>query len=133
MDALRNRRAWHYVFLLLVGGGLFFPNLGRPSFWDIDESHNAECAREMVEGDNWRVPKFNFTLRTDKPILQYWLIISAYKLFGVNEFAARFWSAFCGIGSLLLTYELGRRMFNPLTGLLAGCVLATSVMFCVSS
>jgi len=133
MPRMLTSRPLHYLLLLLVAGVLFFPNLGAHALWDVDEAHNAECAREMLDGENWIVPTFNFVLRTDKPALLYWLMILAFKWFGVGEFAARFWSATCGVGSTLLTYELGRRMFNPLTGLLAGVALASSFMFCVSS
>jgi 4-amino-4-deoxy-L-arabinose transferase-like glycosyltransferase len=126
-------RPVHWLVLALIAAAMFFPNLGAHSLWDIDESHNAECAREMDEANTWVVPTFNFKLRTDKPVLQYWLMRVAYALFGVSELSARLWSAIAGVGSVLLTYELGRRMFDPLTGLLAGLVLATSFMFCISS
>jgi 4-amino-4-deoxy-L-arabinose transferase-like glycosyltransferase len=122
-----------YLLLLVVGGLLFFPNLGRHSLWDVDESHNAECAREMIEADDWCIPSFNYTLRTDKPVLLYWLIMFAYQWLGVSEFAARFFSAACGLGSLLVTYELGRALFDRRTGLLAGLVLGSAIMFCVSA
>jgi 4-amino-4-deoxy-L-arabinose transferase-like glycosyltransferase len=128
-----SSRPVHILLLLGIGGILFFPNLGSHSLWDVDEAHNAECAREMLDAENWVVPTFNFVLRTDKPALLYWLIMLAYEAFGVSEFAARFWSAVCGLGSVILTYELGRRMFCQLTGLLAGVILASSFMFCVSS
>ncbi len=128
-----NGRFKDYLILLIVGAALFFPNLGGHSLWDVDESHNAECAREMYVAGESSVPTFNYSLRTDKPVLLYWLMIAAYQLFGVTEFAARFWSAVCGLGSLILTYELGRAMFDRATGLLAGIVLGSAVMFCVIS
>jgi 4-amino-4-deoxy-L-arabinose transferase-like glycosyltransferase len=133
MPRLLTHPVEHCLGLLLIGVLVFFPNLGSPSLWDIDESHNAECAREMLEAGDYVVPTFNFRLRTDKPPLQYWVLILSYQLFGVSEFAARFGSALCGIGIVLLTYWLARRMFDGATGFLAGLILATSVMFCVSA
>jgi 4-amino-4-deoxy-L-arabinose transferase-like glycosyltransferase len=133
MIRLLQNRPGHYLLLLATAGVLFFPNLGAHSLWEVDEAHNAECAREMMDAGDWIVPTFNFTLRTDKPALLYWLMIQAYSWFGVNEFAARFWSAVAGTGSVLVLYELGRRMFDARTGLLGGIVLACSFMFCVSS
>jgi 4-amino-4-deoxy-L-arabinose transferase-like glycosyltransferase len=124
-------RCGHYLLLLLVGGMLFFPNLGRHGLWDEDEANNAECAREMWEAAEWRIPTFNYELRTDKPALLYWLMMAAYQWFGVGEFAARFWSAVCGLGSVLVTYELGRLLFGKTTGLLAGVVLASAILFCL--
>ncbi|MCI0356382.1 MAG: glycosyltransferase family 39 protein, partial [Acidobacteria bacterium] len=133
MPPFIGERLRDYLLLLAAGGLLFFVNLGNHSLWDVDESHNAECAREMLVADNWRVPTFNYVLRTDKPVLLYWLMIFAYQCFGVTEFAARFWSAVCGLGSLLVTYELGRAMFDRRTGLLAGLVLGSAILFCVSA
>src|SRR5437870_11679794 len=112
-----RRRTAHYLLLLLVSGSLFLPNLGGPSLWDIDEGNNAEAAREMLQADNWRLPTFNYQLRVDKPALLYWLQIFSYQSFGVGEFAARLPSALAGMLAVLLTYELGRRMFNDGAGL----------------
>jgi 4-amino-4-deoxy-L-arabinose transferase-like glycosyltransferase len=124
-----DHRLGHYLLLFAVGALLFLPNLGGPSLWDIDEGNNAEAAREMRESGNWIVPTFNFELRVDKPALLYWLQIGAYSLFGVNEFAARFPSAFAALLTILWTYELGRRMFNAVAGLLTGLMLATTILF----
>ena len=97
-----------YAILLLTGALLFLPNLGGHALWDVDEAHNAECAKEMLEGDTWIVPTFNYQLRTDKPALLYWCVRIAYAVLGVDEGIARLPSALAGLGSLLLTYELGR-------------------------
>src|SRR5262249_21029848 len=104
-----------------------------PSLGDIDEGNNVEAGREMFVSGNWIVPTFNFQLRVDKPALLYWLQIGAFRLFGVNEFAARSPSALAALAAVVLTYELGRRMFGPTTGLLAGLVLASTGLFCASA
>lgn len=100
--------------------------------WDEDEPKNAECAREMLVRGDWVVPTFNEQLRYDKPALLYWLMISAYKTFGVNEFAARFWSALLAVGTSLATYHLGRILFRPQVGLWAGLAMASCLMFVVA-
>lgn len=122
-----------YALLLLAGIILFLPNLGSHGLWDVDEAHNAECAREMWTAGELIVPTFNYRLRTDKPVLLYWCIQASYTLLGVNEFAARLPSALAGIFSLWLCYEIARRLFDRLTGLLAGLILGSSFMFCISS
>lgn len=111
---------------------VFFTSLGKPYLWDEDEPKNAECAREMREAGNWVVPQFNYALRTDKPILIYWLMITSYELFGVNEFAARFWSAALAVGTCLLTFGIGRRLYGANAGLWSGLAMAACVMFAVS-
>lgn len=123
----------HCLWVILAAGVVFFLNLGVPQLWDEDEPKNAACAREMLERHDWVVPMFNYELRTAKPVLVYWFMMSAYELFGVSEFGARFWSAVMGIGTCLLTYGIGRRLFQPAVGLWAALMLAAALMFGVAS
>src|SRR5213078_4242742 len=107
-------------------------NLGGPRLWDRDEPRNAGCAREMLQRHDWVVPTFNDELRTHKPVLLYWCIMSSYLAFGVNEFATRLPSALCAIGTVICVYRMGRRLFGPQAGVWAGIALATSLMFVVA-
>lgn len=135
MEKIRRLAGRHYAYAILICTGLlmFLPNLGQHGLWDVDEAHNAECAREMLEAGNLVVPTFNYQLRTDKPAMLYWWIQASYSLFGVNEWSARLPSVLAGIGSLLTCYEIGRRLFSKVTGLLAALILSSSFMFSVSS
>jgi 4-amino-4-deoxy-L-arabinose transferase-like glycosyltransferase len=128
-----NHRAGHYAVLLAAGAALFLVNLGGPSLWDVDEGRNATAAYEMLESGDYVTPTFNAALRSHKPALLYWLQVAAYRAFGVNEFAARLPSALAALLALLLTYELGRRMFDAPTGLLAALILASTALFCASA
>ncbi|WP_020474127.1 ArnT family glycosyltransferase [Zavarzinella formosa] len=133
MRELFQRRAGHYLLLTIAHLVMTLPNLGAHSLWDMDEGVNAEAAREMVESGNWITPFYNYELRSAKPALLYWLQGTSYQLLGVNEFAARLPAVLCGFITLLLTYELARRMFSPSTGLLAGITLASCLEFCLIS
>jgi 4-amino-4-deoxy-L-arabinose transferase-like glycosyltransferase len=55
--------------------------------------------------------------------------MAGYQLFGINEFSARLPSALAALLTVLLTYELGRRLFNAQTAFLAGVVVASAVLF----
>src|SRR5260221_2304830 len=87
----------------------------------------------MLDADNWIVPTFNYKLRTDKPAMLYWLELLAYRQFGINEFSARLPSALASMLSVLVTYELARRLFDSCTGLLGGLVLASAPAFCAAA
>ena len=121
--------ARHYALILLIAVPVLFTNLGAARLWDRDEPRNAGCAVEMLERADWVVPYFNGDRRDAKPVLLYWLIMSAYAMFGINEFAARFWSATLAVGTVVATYHLGRRLFHPQVGLWGAVVLSTSLMF----
>ncbi|OYW20221.1 MAG: hypothetical protein B7Z55_07605, partial [Planctomycetales bacterium 12-60-4] len=130
MDRPLNNELWrHQLLIAAVAGLVFFTNLGAATLFDEDEPKNAVCGREMYARGDWLVPTFNAELRTDKPILIYWIMLCSYSVFGVSEFAARFGSSVLAVGTSLLTYHLGRRLFHPQVGLLAAIILCTCLMF----
>ena len=53
--------------------------------WDRDEPRNAGCAVEMVERGNLITPWFNDQVRDHKPVLLYWLMMSAYAVMGAQR------------------------------------------------
>ncbi len=127
---MANSRALHYLLLAAVLAIVTLPNLGAPSLWDVDEGVNVGCTREMMESGTWVVPTFNGELRTAKPVMLYWIQRISFLTFGMDEWAARFPAVLLGLGTVLLTYELARRMFDAGTALLAGVALATAIEFC---
>ncbi len=127
-----GRVPFHICLLVAVTAIVMFTKLGSARLWDRDEPRNAGCAVEMMQRGDLIVPMFNDELRHQKPVLLYWLIISAYEVFGVSEFSARFWSALLAIGSVLATYAIGRRLFSSLASVYGGIALATSMMFVVA-
>ena len=126
-------RSTDFLLIIFVSGIVFFSNLGEAKLWDRDEPRNAGCAKEMMDRGNWVTPIFNDELRDAKPVLLYWFIISAYKVFGITEFAARFWSAVAALGTVGCTYFIGQRLFDRRAGVLSAIVLASSLMFGVAA
>ena len=82
-----------------------------------------------MERNNFIVPVFNGELRTDKPPLHYFFMIAAYKMFGVNEFAARFFSVVMGLLTVLVTYVYTKRLINAFAAFCAAVVLVSSSHF----
>ncbi|HEX5470314.1 MAG TPA: glycosyltransferase family 39 protein, partial [Lacipirellulaceae bacterium] len=119
------------IAVALLAAASFLTGLGLARLWDEDEPKNAVCGQEMFSRGDWIVPTFNGQLRTDKPILIYWCMIAVYQLFGVSEMSARLPSALAGIGTIVLTFHLGRMMFDRRTGLMASCLAASALMFAV--
>jgi 4-amino-4-deoxy-L-arabinose transferase-like glycosyltransferase len=116
------------VALILLSGALFFFEIGTPGLFDADEPAYAQAAREMAEGGDWVTPHFNDRPRFDKPPVFYWLILLSYRLFGVTEFAARFWSALAGVMLTGVLWVAGRRWLGPHAGLMAGAAFSTSLL-----
>ncbi len=96
---------------------------------DPDEGRYAEIPREMLVRGDFVTPTLNGVLYFEKPPLYYWSVALAFKLFGLTEWAARSVSALSAIGTVLLVYALGRRMFGARAGLLGAVVLSTTVFW----
>lgn len=108
---------------------VFFLNLGAARLFDEDEPKNAECAREMFERGDAIVPSFNYELRTDKPIMIYWLLLASLQFLGISEFAVRIPSALAASLSVMLVYHIGGRLFDRRVGFWGAVMLASSMMF----
>ncbi|MEP7014157.1 MAG: glycosyltransferase family 39 protein [Verrucomicrobiota bacterium] len=79
-------------YILLLAGCVLFHLAGTWSLplIDRDEPRFAEATREMIERSDYVVPYFNNQFRFDKPPFTYWAQAASYRIFGENDFAARF-------------------------------------------
>lgn len=93
--------------VVLLGALLFLPFLGSVHLFDWDELNFAEAAREMLVSGDWLNVTINFEPFYEKPPLFIWLQALSMSLFGINEFAARFPNALCGILTLLIIFNFG--------------------------
>ena len=100
---------------------------------DPDEPRYASTARDMILNGNWIVPHFNGVPRINKPPLFYWTVAVSYKIFGVNEFGARFPSALAAAGTVLIAYVWGKRLGDSQKGFWSAFVLMSSPLFFVIS
>lgn len=113
-----------YLILLVV---LFYNiGLGHYPLFTPDEGRYSEVAREMVATHDYVTPRSNGVAFLDKPILYYWLQATSIHLFGVTEWALRFFPMLAGVFLTLATYLFGRHIFDRRTGLLSAVILATS-------
>lgn len=114
--------------ITVIAAILFLPFLGDVHLFDWDEINFAEASREMIEtGDYLRV-HIDYEPFYEKPPLFFWFQVLSMKMFGVNEFAARFPNAMFGIVALLLLYSIGRKMFDKTFGLLWVMAYAGSIL-----
>jgi 4-amino-4-deoxy-L-arabinose transferase-like glycosyltransferase len=126
MNRLLKRLPWVLFFACAT---LFYLPLGGRALWNSDEGRYAEIARELLELKDWLTPHLNYVVYFEKPPLMYWLTAASLLVFGQNEFAARFWCATFGLLTVGVTYLIGRDWKGERTGLLAGAILATSLLF----
>ena len=106
------------ILLTAIGSIAFLPFLGNIHLFDWDEINFAEAAREMLVTGNYSYVQINFEPFYEKPPLFFWLQVISMKLWGINEFAARFPNAIFGIITLLTIYFIGKKYKDNIFGFL---------------
>jgi 4-amino-4-deoxy-L-arabinose transferase-like glycosyltransferase len=128
-DAILSSGLKSINYALLFFGCVLFHVAGTWSLplIDRDEPRFAEASREMIERGNYIVPYFNDQLRLDKPPLTYWAQVSSYRIFGENDFAARFPSASAAAMTALVILGWGRRIGGEKLGWWAAIIFTLSL------
>ena len=126
--AVGRRKLVELAVLLVVGVPLLFTALDL-SFLDPDEGLYGEIARAMLVDGDWVIPHFNGLPYLEKPPFYFWLTAGALYAAPGSEAAVRLWSALTALGTVLLVWRMGRRLYGSLAGVLAGIVLSTSAGF----
>lgn len=127
-DAMPATARGRYGSLVLAMGALVLvPQLFLRDVWGPDETRFAEVAREMIVSGDYVVPHLNGALYAEKPPVFFWLTAALWPLFGADS--GRVVAVAAGLGALLLTYRLGRRLYGAAEGLWAGLVMASCLLF----
>ncbi len=116
-------------WLLLIALVVLGAGLGLRDPWPADEPRFALIAKEMVESGQWLFPMRGGELYPDKPPLFMWGIAIGYVLTGSIKVAFLLPSLLSGLLTILLVWDLGRRLWNPAVGFMAGLLLLFTVQF----
>ena len=96
--------------LFVAACAVYFYGLGAMPLVGPDEPRYAQVAREMYARGDLVTPTLGGHTWFEKPALLYWLMIGAYALFGVTEFAARVGPALSGLLCVALVGWTARRV-----------------------
>lgn len=119
------------TLLIVLSALVYGANIWGTSIYILDEAKNAGCAMEMLQRADWIVPTFNNELRTDKPPLHYFFMMSSYKVFGVTSFSARLFSSLMGVFTVLVVFFYTRKIVNESAAFLAAVVLLSSIQLAI--
>jgi 4-amino-4-deoxy-L-arabinose transferase-like glycosyltransferase len=106
---MKNRFYPLLSIIILFLTFFFFLFLGKVNLYDWDEANFAEIAREMILTKNYLQPQINYLPFYEKPPVFIWMQVASMKLFGINEFAARFPNACLGIIVAITLFLIGRK------------------------
>ena len=116
------------ISIVIIAALLFIPFLGHVHLFDWDEINFAEAAREMIRTGNYLNVQIDFHPFWEKPPLFIWMQVISMKVFGINEFAARFPNAICGVVTLSVLFNIGRKLRDTKLGLTWVIVYACSIL-----
>ena len=126
----RTKLTSHLVLLIALCGILYFPYLGNVSFFDKGEPREALAVQDIVQRGEWLFPLKRATAIPSKPPLFHWSAAVVAKVTGkLDETTIRFPSALYATLGVLFVYVLGRKLYGGAIGLLAGAILATTMVY----
>jgi 4-amino-4-deoxy-L-arabinose transferase-like glycosyltransferase len=112
------------VALVILGAGI-----GLRDPWPADEPRFALSAKQMVESGNWLIPHRGSELYSDKPPTFMALQAGTYELVRDWRIAFLLPSLLAALATLLLVYDLARRLWDHRTGLYAAAALLAAFQF----
>lgn len=96
---------------------------------DVDAAQYASMSREMVETGNWLELHNRYHDYLDKPPLLFWLSSLSMTALGISNFAYKLPSFLFGILAVISTIKLAELIYNRITGLVAGLMVASCLGF----
>ncbi len=126
-----------YLGLILLCLVLYLPGLTTLPPVDRDEARFVQATRQMLESEDFVQIRFQNKPRHKKPIGIYWLQAAAVKMSGYSRtnqvWPYRLPSLLGALAAVLLTFGLGKSLFDRKTGLLAGILTAGSLLLVVEA
>ena len=125
-----SRRLW---LLLLYFAVLLAPS-GAVSLIESTEARYAEIAREMVVSGDYLEPRLNGIKHFHKPPLPYWMVAAGFRIFGQNNFGARFFGVVFACLAVLYLFRTARVLLaDDRKAFHSALVFASSLLFLVVS
>ena len=114
MTSMSRTGEWSRYFwiLAILSALLFLAPIRSGDLAGYDDASYASMAKDIVRTSNWMDIRSNGYPALEHPPLVPWMQAAFLKLFGVSDPVAKLPSALCGLGTVLLTYWLARRLLT---------------------
>ncbi|RAJ12511.1 ArnT family glycosyltransferase [Arenibacter echinorum] len=102
----------HYLFFLVVALAILLAGVGSYGFTETSEARYAEISKEMLSSKDYLNPKLLGIFHFHKPPITYYVTTLGYRIFGVNEFGARFFLQIAIVFQLALVYGMAYLLYK---------------------
>tara|TARA_R110000868_G_scaffold345938_1_gene606995 strand:+ start:1266 stop:2918 length:1653 start_codon:yes stop_codon:yes gene_type:complete len=102
---------WYYLFFLTVVLAVLLAGLGSYGLAETSEARYAEISKEMLNSKDYLNPKLLGIYHFHKPPITYYITTLGYRIFGVNEFGARFFLQIAIVLQLALVYGMAYLLY----------------------
>ncbi len=125
---LRRAEGGRLLMVLAVSLPLLSFDLGRRFLATNDETRFPLLARDILERGHWLLPHLHGVPHLNKPPLYAWLVaLAAWPEGMVSQRNVALASIAAALGVVAATYWIGRRLFSPQVGTIAGLIVVTTV------
>ncbi|MGB4521561.1 MAG: glycosyltransferase family 39 protein [Candidatus Omnitrophota bacterium] len=127
---MKNKNLKYLLILAILSYFYFIFGNSLISLTNPDEVFYTLTAKEMVKHNTWLVPYIFDQPQFEKPIFTYLLIRAGFLLFGMTNFAARFFPALFGVFGVLAVYALSMLGFkNKKKAFISSLVIMSSGLY----
>ena len=102
----------YYLLFLCIVWIVLIVGLGNYGLAETSEARYAEISREMFLSGDYLNPKLLGIFHFHKPPITYYITTLGYRIFGVNEFGARFFLQIAIVIQLVLVYRLANLLYK---------------------
>ncbi|MEK6646911.1 MAG: glycosyltransferase family 39 protein, partial [Candidatus Firestonebacteria bacterium] len=118
------------IFIILFFASIFlFAKLWEGGLATYDDCFYAQQSKEILQTGDWLTMHYDKKPLFENDPVCLWCMAIMFKFFGVSEYTARFSSALFGVGTILLVFFLGNRLYGGYVGLFSSFFLMTTQYF----
>lgn len=126
-DGSRGGGWGELVLLVSASVLLLFFDFGARILSTNDEARFPMLARDILARGDWLLPRLDGSIYLNKPPLHAWLIaLASWPTGQVTQWSAVLPSLLGAVGIAVATYWIGRRLFGPAAGVVAGMIVVTT-------
>ncbi|MGV8813580.1 MAG: ArnT family glycosyltransferase [Gelidibacter sp.] len=124
----------YFLLFVCCAFGVLILGLGNYGLAETSEARYAEISREMFVSGDYLNPKLLGVFHFHKPPMVYYITTLGYRIFGVNEFGARFFLQVAIAVQLLLIYGMANLLFtDKKIAFVSGIIYFTMPIVIISS